>query len=218
MDELKRILEPVVERLPPGAREWLDGGGWNVVLGVAAVVLFLVLWGVFDRLFRRLLRRRRPIVTTDPQFQEDLGGYGLLLRSAGEHQLMVYHVPVRLRLVVIAPAGTEVEVDSKGVRNLLDQVVPDASKVWEDDRPRVRVWPPQLSKDGFAVAFFRHVRRPEPEGEPSNWILVAGRAQLGRQAVLVGLALWSETPTTLGRLTLEPHQWLDVLRIKTATV
>jgi hypothetical protein len=44
-------------------------------------------------------------------------------------------------------------------------------------------------------------------------VLLAGRAQGGGQALFLGLGLFSDEPTTLGRMNLEPHQWLDVLRL-----
>jgi len=47
-------------------------------------------------------------------------------------------------------------------------------------------------------------------------VLVAGRAQTGSQAILLGLALWTDEPTTIGRLSIDTYQWLDVLRIKNA--
>jgi hypothetical protein len=56
----------------------------------------------------------------------------------------------------------------------------------------------------------------EPDDQPSRWVLVAGRALGGRQPVMLGLGLWAEQPSTVGRLNLEPHQWLDVLRLRPA--
>ena len=115
---------------------------------------------------------------------------------------------------MVAPAGTETQVDVEHVNELLEQVIPGLAAIATHDQPRIRVWPPQLSQQGFAVAFQRHTRRPEPEGQPSRWLLAAGRVQIGRQSVLLGLALWTEVPSTLTQVVLEPHQWLDVVRIK----
>jgi hypothetical protein len=123
---------------------------------------------------------------------------------------------VRLRLVVVAPVGKEANVHRKGVRKLLDRVLPGLGEVVADDRPRIRVWPPQLSQQGFASVFHRHTPRHEQPGQSSRWVLVAGRVQVGRQPFLLGLGLWADQPTTIGRLTLEPRQWLDVLRLRTA--
>jgi hypothetical protein len=37
---------------------------------------------------------------------------------------------------------------------------------------------------------------------------------IARQPILLGLGLWADEPNTLGRLNLEPQQWLDVLRLR----
>jgi hypothetical protein len=34
--------------------------------------------------------------------------------------------------------------------------------------------------------------------------------------LLLGLGLWTDKPSTLGRITLEPRQWIDVLRFRPA--
>jgi hypothetical protein len=73
-----------------------------------------------------------------------------------------------------------------------------------------------LSHHGFSSLFHRCTPKPEPEGEPSRWVLVAGRVQVSRQAFLLGLGSWADEANSIGRVTLEPHQWLDVLRLKSA--
>ncbi len=45
------------------------------------------------------------------------------------------------------------------------------------------------------------------------YLLLAGRTQGTGQPVFLGLGLWCERPTTLGRLTLEPHDWAGQLRL-----
>jgi hypothetical protein len=184
------------------------------VLGGAAVVGSLLAAAVLGRLWRALFHRRPADTDFDKALREDLESCPQPPPMAGPTQLTVYHVPVRLRFVVVAPAGHEGEVDATAVEKLLDLVLPGLGEVARRDRPRIRVWPPQFSQQGFSLSFFRRAVRPEPEGEPSRWVLVAGRAQVGRNPVLVGLGLWAEQPNTLGQITLEPHQWLDVVRLR----
>jgi hypothetical protein len=105
-------------------------------------------------------------------------------------------------------------VDATAVEKLLERVLPGLGAVAAHDRPKIRVWPAQLSEQGFATTFHRCTVKREPEGEPSRWVLLAGRALAGRQPVLIGLGLWADEPSTVGRLTLNPHQWLDVLRLR----
>jgi hypothetical protein len=215
MEEIKRILSPFTETLPPGVRDFLDAGGWWVVLGVVGLVVLLLLWALVDRLIRALFSRRKAIPEeSDAKFQENLADYPPLSQVPGDRLLTLYHLPVRLRLVVVAPLGTETSVDGTAIPQLLDRIVPGLGAFAVLEQARIRVWPPQLSQQGFTVAFHRRTRRPEPQNQPSHWMLASGRANVGGQAVLLGVGLWTDEPTTIGRVSLDMYQWLDVLRIK----
>jgi hypothetical protein len=216
MDELKRQMTAVADSLPTAVRDFLEGGGWWIVLAVVVLVLLLLLWAVVDRSLRALFRRRLPTLEeADREFRENLADYPPPERAAAP-RLSLYHLPVRLRLVVMAAIGTEASVMKDETLQLLDRVVPGLGAVAAGEQPRIRVWPPQFSQQGFTIAFHRRTQRPQPEGEPSNWVLAAGRAQAGRQPILLGLAFWTDEPTTMGSLAIDTYQWLDVLRIKTA--
>jgi hypothetical protein len=119
-----------------------------------------------------------------------------------------------LRLVVLAPAGKEHVIDPGAAGVLLEQAVPGLGNAVAADRPLVRVWPAQLSHGGFANTFHRCMVTGQPEGGPSRWVLLAGRMLAGRQPFLVGLALWADQANVIGRKTLEPHEWLGVLRLE----
>jgi hypothetical protein len=114
----------------------------------------------------------------------------------------------------MAAVGTNEGLDEETALPLLDHVIPGLGSIAAQDQARIRIWPPQVSQQGFLLAFHRRTRRPEADGELSHWILAAGRAQTGRQAMLLALALWTDEPTTIGRLSIDTYQWLDVLRIK----
>jgi hypothetical protein len=118
-----------------------------------------------------------------------------------------------LRLVVLSPAGRQNFVDPDAAADILNGVAYGLGAVAQIDKPRVCVWPPQLSHSGFAPTFQRRVIRPEPDGQPSRWILLAGPARVGGSPVLLGLACYTEKPTTVGRLNLEADQWANALRI-----
>jgi len=216
MEKLKQLLAPLTETLPPGVRDFLDAGGWWLVLGVLGLVILLVLWAILDRAWRFFRRKPARPEDAERELEEDLASYPPPPQPPGRQALTVYHIPVRLRLVVLAPAGTETSVDMKEVPRLLDQVVPGLSTIAGHDQAQIRLWPAQLSQQGFAITFQRRVERPEQEGQPSHWALVAGRAHVGKQSILLGLALWTDQPTTLDQVVLEPYQWLDVVRIKSA--
>jgi hypothetical protein len=212
MERVREALRPLLDWIPEGLRGRLDVEVWALLLLVVALAVLVVV----GTMLRRALRRRRPVRHWERDLREDLDDCPLPVRPEGSRVLLAYHVPVRLRLVVVAPAGKEGEVDATAVEKLLDRMVSGLGDVARRDRPRIRVWPPQLSHQGFTAAFHRCTPKHEADGEPSRWVLVAGRTHPGRQSVHLGLGLWSEQPTTIGRLNLEPHQWLDVLRLRAA--
>jgi len=185
------------------------------IFGVIVLLALVGVWFLARSAWRALFRRREPSqVDWDRELREDLATYGPAPALTGDRLLTVYHVPVRVRLVVVAPAGKEEEPQTADLGPLVDRVLPGLGAVVAQDQPHIRIWPPQLSHHGFAAAFFRRTLLPEAAGQPSHWVLVAGRAMVGRKPVLLALALWAEEANTLGRIELEPHQWLDVLRLK----
>ena len=183
----------------PGLPAW-DIKTYAAVGGGALFVLIVLVL---------LLRRKAP---HDPErgLSEDLGTYPPA-PSAGQSRLLVQGVPMRLRLVVIAPMGKKAFAKDGDVEPVLDDVVPGMGDVAAIDKPRVRIWPPQLSVPGFAPMFWRLTKRPA--NQAGNWVLVAGAAKASGQPILLGLALWSDKPTKKGQITLEPNQWTEAMRV-----
>jgi hypothetical protein len=212
MDFLENPPQWLTDLLPPGARGFLENGGWWVVLGVGGLLVLLLVWLLLRPLFRR--RRRAGPPQERPKLEEDLASYPPLPPSTGDRRLTVEGVPVRLRLVVFAPAGTESEIDPEDVHRLLDLVLPGLGAIAKHDRTRFRFWPTQLSYEGFAKHFHRNTPLPEGEGQPSRWVLVAGRAKVGGQSFMLGVGLQAIAPTPMGRRTLQPHEWPTVFRIR----
>lgn len=205
-------LKPWIESAPPEVQPFLNQGGWMLVLAVGAVLILLLVASVVGWLFGR---RRRRIVEL-PDLTEDLASYPPPPALWGDRRLTVYDLPVRVRLVVLAPLGTEsVQVREEDVGQVLDLVVPGLSAMLKTDKPRVRIWPTQLSQQGFVAAFRRHAQRPDPENPLSRWVLVMGKALIGRRPVALGFALLADRDNTLNRVVVEqPHQWMEVLRLK----
>ncbi len=216
VDDLIQLVRPLTERLPPVWQDYLANGGWPIVLGVAGVLLLLLILGIVDRLWLRLFRRKSS-GTFKPGPEEDLALIPPPLLAPAEKQFMIYHVPARLRLIVAAPAGADRVTDEKKVKKELERLWPGVREVLLADKPRFRLWPAQLSQQGFVQTFHSHLRRPEPEAKVSPWISVAGKIQLEEQTLLLGLVLWSDEKTTFGQMTLEPHQWRDILRLGAPT-
>jgi hypothetical protein len=211
IDQIKDFADPVVKLLPPEVGEFLDAGGWWLVLAVAVLLVVVPAGYAFRGVWRALFRGRKKD-DWDADAVLDLTEAPLPVGPPGAYRLNVYHVSVRLRLVVMAPLGKHADVDATAVERLLDLVVPGLGNLAREDKPMVRVWPVQLSQQGFLASFHRRTRKREAEGMPSRWVLLAGRAQAGLLPVCLGLGLWADDPNAIGRLNLEPHQWLDLLR------
>jgi hypothetical protein len=202
----------LVKALPEGgARDFIQGWGWYAVLGVGGLIVLLILWMIFRKLFRGKTAASEP---RERNLEEDLSEYPPLKPSTGDRQLKVEGVPVRMRLVVVAPAGKDADVDADDVEAMLDKVVVGLGEIYRGDKPRVRVWPRQLSYEGFAKHFQRNMITPEGEGEPSRWVLIGGRVKLGKQQIMLGLGLQALKPTTVGRRTIDAHEWPTVLRVR----
>jgi hypothetical protein len=201
---IKGLLPGPIAGLP----EWMQIAIVLGVAGIGAIVVLMVLGVVLRTLLRRKAKPK------GPSLEEDLASYPPMKPSSGDRRLLVEGVPVRMRLVVVAPAGKESEVDPEKVEGYLDKMLPGLGEVCRQDKPRVRIWPVQLSYKGFATHFHRNTLVPEPKGEQSPWVVIAGRAKLGKMQIMVGFALQAIKPTTIGRLTIEAHEWDSKLRVR----
>src|SRR5262245_26188338 len=137
-------MDQFLEAIAP-YRMWL-------YIGLAVIVALVLL-----RVGMGLLGRKPRPVDPERALREDLAEYPPAPGAPGSRQLLIQEVPVRLRLVVLAPAGKQNFVDPEAVEDMLNQVARGLGAVAMIDKPRVRVWPPQLSQAGFAPAFHRLV-------------------------------------------------------------
>ena len=193
-----------VAALPP----WVQLAIVLGILGVGALVMLVMLFVVIRLLFGRKAKPK------EPSLEEDLSTYPPLKGSSGDRRLLVEGVPVRLRLVVLAPAGKQSEIDEEKIEATLEKILPGLGQIFTADKPRLRIWPMQLSYQGFTRHLHRNTLVPEAEGELSPWVVIAGRAKLGKHQVMVGFAMQALKPTTVGRLTLESHEWESKLRVR----
>jgi hypothetical protein len=171
----------------------------------------LLLWFV-----RRMMRAPRRYPDAESILREDLAGFPPAPGTPGPRRLLVSEVPVRLRLVVVAPVGKRTDINADEIEAILNQFLRGLGDLARHDKPRMRLWPPQLSNRGFAPTFHRLVSVPDAPGQPSHWVLLAGQVKAGNWPLLLGLACWADQPTTLGRLSLEPVQWASTVRIGSA--
>jgi hypothetical protein len=208
MEQITRPPKWFVDLAPPG---WSDGLWWGV-LGFGALFVLLLLFAFCSKVLG--LFKGKPPKDKDPELEMDLQSFPPLPPSTGDRRLLVDGVPVRMRLVVIAPAGTESKVQADKVPQILDRVVTGMGDVAQHDKPETKIWPLQRSYEGFANQFHRNTPLPEGEDEPSRWVMVAGRVKLGQYQIMLGLGLQAIKPTTVGRRTLDAHQWADLLRVR----
>jgi hypothetical protein len=209
MDQIKEFLEPVIQLLPEELREL-----WLVVLGAVALVILLPIAWYQRRFLGRLvgLPHRPPLA--EPNLDEDLGKLPVPPALTGPRRLIVEGVPTRLRLVVIAPLGKGAIVDASAVDDLLNHVRWGRATIAREDRAAIRFWPPQLSAHGFPAVLHRKIHGIDPDGQPSRWVLMAGPTPPRPRSVLLGLVLWTDEATNIGRLSMEHGQWMRSLYIE----
>ncbi len=207
MEQIKTVVESWFNQLPRNLQPY----GWIILGTLFVILLFSVL--MFGRYVRSVFRRSRALnLSFGPT--ECLAEYPLPAELPCDRCLTVEGVPVRIRLAILAPMGTQLSLDLVSAEDWLDRVLWGLGDIARHDRPRILLWPPQLSRQGFVAAFARTVRRPEPEGEASCWILLAGQTPHRPQPILLGLALKADVPVHIGRMTLAPGQWASAMRIQ----
>jgi hypothetical protein len=183
-----------------------------ILIGAGAVAGLLLL-ALVMRLLGRLFRRTAKEPDREAHLREDLTAYPPPPSPPGPRRLTIDGVPVRIRLIVLAGAGQR-ELNPDDAQKILEHIRRGLGEAALTDAPKVVIWPAQLSQTGFAPKFHRLVWAPIREGKPSPWVLPAGPAKLGRDTVLLGLALLADEPTTLGRIEVQPGQWYSLLRFE----
>jgi hypothetical protein len=115
--------------LPPAVREYAlyIALGSICAVGVVGLLLLVII-------ARFLFGRGKGKASGAPNLEEDLRTYpDLKTTSSGDRQLRVEGVPVRLRLVVIAPAGTASEVDADELPDFLEKIIPGLGDIYKHD-------------------------------------------------------------------------------------
>jgi hypothetical protein len=221
LNELKESLAPLTKHLPQPVQDFLDQGGWWLVLGVCGVLALLwvraivrKLRGAVRPLKRKKGKKRRRVPSPAP-LREDLKLIGEGFSDVGPRRLVVKGVPARLRLIVLS-MGTQGggSLSEDMADRVLDWIKDGLAEVASFDGPGVRVWPPFYSADGFATALQNNVRIPEPQGIKSHWVLLAGSVRMGRPVIHVGLLLYAEDANSLRLIKVKQEQWLDSLTIE----
>jgi hypothetical protein len=178
-----------------------------VLAGVGGGVLVLAVLLVL------LLRKgKAPAENPEDKLTERLGEYPPP-PPAGKRTLTVQGEPARLRLVVLAPLGRAGLPEDGQAEALLNKIVRGLGEVVRQDKPRVRVWPGQLSHKGFTTTFFRLTKVPQSPSQPTRWQLLGGTARIGTQQFLIGLAVLTDEAIERAPVVLEPVQWPEAVRV-----
>lgn len=220
LEELKADLGPITRHLPGPVLAFLDGGGWWGVLGVGAVLALLWLRWLVRKLGGAVSRprhkkKKRRTKSVPLKLKESLRQIGEAYTEEGPQQITVRGLPARLRLVVLSSGTRKTgNLTEEMLDRVLDWIKPGLAEATASDYPRVRLWPPFYSFDGFATALAANITVPEPKGEKSHWVVVAGKVQMGLAVIHVGLALYADDPNTLRNLKVPGEQWLGVLGVK----
>lgn len=187
-----------------------EGNALYVYVAVAAALGLLALAA-----FKVLFGGRKKHVDVQAGLAEKLAEYPPPPAHKGSRILTVLGVEVRVRLIAVAPFGkNQSPISPDDVAGLLDDVLRGLGGVVATDKPRIKVWPVQLSATGFAPTFFRLVHSPDAEGTASTWVLAAGPARAGNRPILLGIAALARDPHKLGRLILENKDWVESLQLE----
>lgn len=218
LEPVREAAHPLTQYLPLGVQEFLDDGGWWLVL-LALGFLFL-LWGRrMVRRFRRALKsRRKRKKETVKKMRIELEQVGDAFTEPGLRQIRVGNFTGRLRVVVLAPSASFVgELLPEMAENLLDYMLPGLGEIIEADQPKVTVWQRQSSESQFAGLFKTLVQAPETSGRPSPWVLVSGSLRMGRQTLFVGLAVFMDRIQHRREIRVEKANWESVIGLEKTT-
>jgi hypothetical protein len=184
-----------------------------VFLAIIAVAAFLVIAAI-------ALRRFGWPWKSSPAAEERSPPEPLPLITEGPtgNGLHIYLHGVRLRpaIVVIAPVGRGSPLpQAEELPAILEQVVPGLSRVLTTQSAKIKLWPPQLSVQGFVQAFFTHYRLPGDRGKSTPWCLAAGKIEAGGRPLLLGLALAAAAPNSLSQFVVQHEaEWPRLLEIR----
>lgn len=186
----------------------------TAVAALFALVLFVKSWRTLSALVRALLARNRRAEETTTATPIDLNALASEGPPATGPSLHAYNVPMRLVVLVLAPVGRGNPLPATDqLPRIIDQIAPGLFDVLQSHQARIKLWPPQLSAQGFAAALFANVPLPGHRGKGTPWCALAGRFAAGDQAFLAGVVLRAAAPNSLGQITLAHEaQWLEILR------
>ncbi|MGO8752876.1 MAG: hypothetical protein ACLQNE_43590 [Thermoguttaceae bacterium] len=178
---------------------------------IFAIVVLVILYAV-----TRFLKKKKPVTGSAENLQIDVLALGTQGPPADGPVLEFCNVPVRLALVVLAPAGRVRELPPLNrMEDAYEALLPGLAQVVAAHRPMIRRWPPQVSSNGFAHLFFQHARLPGQGGKGTPWSSAAGVFKIDGQPMMAGMVFRCERPSNRGQQIMDSEEkWLGILRVK----
>jgi hypothetical protein len=214
LDPLYSMLRPITQHLPLPAQDFLDQGGWLLVL--PALAGLAIAWPKIHRGRKRLHhRKRKQRSDPDAHLRVQLSEIGESITALGARQLTVQGQPARLRLVVFAPAeATAVMAANTPHEPLLDAVLPGLKQIASGDFPKVLRWIDPRACDGFRSTVVERVRFPDSADESSRWVLLVGDVAMpqGRYHLAAGVRTANPTPARV--LEVSSGKWAELFGIR----
>jgi hypothetical protein len=220
IEPIKTAAAPYTKYLPPAVQEFLDDGGWWLVLAALALAVGFWLRALWRRLRRAVSHKRRHHGKRRPHEKAsplaiDLDLISDAFTDPGPHQITVRRQPGRLRLVVMAPSPNYVgDLAPEMAESLLDWLQPGLGESIDADSPRLVVWPRHPSLGHFTPLFHKLVQIPEAKGRRSPWVLISGPAHMGRQTVFLGLAVFLDRTTYQREIEVAREKWNEVIGLQ----
>lgn len=186
---------------------------WVVILLVVAGLLLVLSLGFVIKLLIR-----RPVTAAEPVSLDlyiDVTKLHAAGPSDGPLSVEIYGTPVRIVVLILAPVGREgVAPTVPEFVKVMEQLVPGFAKAVIRDQPMIRIWPGQLSSQGFANSFFNNVPLPGKRGKGTPWCCLAGKFTAMDQQYLTGIVCCGNSNNALGQYVIQHEgQWNDVLRV-----
>ena len=180
------------------------------IAGALALLIFLKLIG------SRSKRRKQASASSD-ELTINIAKLPTTGPPATGPQVELYNTPMRLAVLVIAPAGRSGVLPEIGqTTQMIESIAPGLKQACDVHLPIIRRWPAQLSSRGFANAFCARAELPGDGGKGSPWSALAGSFQHQGRRYMAGIIFRADRPNGIGQLFVPRDEaWPDFLRIKT---
>lgn len=130
----------------------------------------------------------------------------------------VYGIPMRLRVLVMAPLGKSVAFpDESQLEETLELIVPEFSSALAEHQPIYRQWPNQLSSAGFNQQFFANLKLPGNRGRTTPWCGTVGYVETESGRIGIGLIFSADKPNRYSEIVISRDHWSEILRTKVAS-